>query len=207
MENCISLKEGRALYFSKIRVVWVQWLWLSFKTTMCLHIRIVLAQLVSVVLLTLWMAKFFLSFSHRIPWKNINVVYSLQTSALVPEIFKFKNCVKYANETTWQVIHSTHWVYKQSYLGQFEKVANNSTGNTPMAKKIPFSRQLTLFLSHPHDFNMSLRNHYNFFKSRINSFPWFYTVNPIDHLLGCRNGPSISQVLGLWDCDAFYTWF
>ena len=38
-------------------------------------------------------------------------------------------------------------------------------------QKIPFSWQLTLFLSHPRDFNMSLRSHYNFFKSRINSFP------------------------------------
>ena len=41
-----------------------------------------------------------LGVSHRIPWKNKNPDYCLQISALVPEIFKFEKCVKYANEMT-----------------------------------------------------------------------------------------------------------
>jgi len=45
--------------------------------------------------------------SYRIPLKNKHAVYSLQISALVPEIFKFEKCVKYANEMTDDVIHST----------------------------------------------------------------------------------------------------
>ena len=47
--------------------------------------------------------------SHRIPWKNQNAVYRLQKSALVPEIFKFENFVKYANEMTDDVIHLTQY--------------------------------------------------------------------------------------------------
>ena len=39
--------------------------------------------------------------------KNQNAVYRLQISALVPEIFKFEKWVKYANEMTDDVIHST----------------------------------------------------------------------------------------------------
>ena len=42
----------------------------------------------------------FLGVSHRILWKNENAVYRLQIPALVPEIFKFEKCVKYANEMT-----------------------------------------------------------------------------------------------------------
>jgi len=64
----------------------------------------------------------FLGVSHRILWKNENAVYRLQIAALVPEIFKFKKCVKYANEMTDDVIQSTQYyiiVCKQSYLGQF----------------------------------------------------------------------------------------
>ena len=41
-----------------------------------------------------------------------NAVYRLQISALVQEIFKFKNCVKYANERTDDVIHSTQYYIK-----------------------------------------------------------------------------------------------
>ena len=51
----------------------------------------------------------FLSISHSIPWKNKNAVYRLQISALVPEIFKFEKWVKYANEMTDDVIHSTQY--------------------------------------------------------------------------------------------------
>ena len=48
-----------------------------------------------------------LGVSHRIPRKNQNAVYCLQISALVLEIFKFEKWVKYANEMTDDVIHST----------------------------------------------------------------------------------------------------
>ena len=41
--------------------------------------------------------------------KNQNAVNRLQISALVPEIFKFKKWVKYANEMTDDVIHSTQY--------------------------------------------------------------------------------------------------
>ena len=51
----------------------------------------------------------FLSVSHRIPWKNKNAIYRLQIPALVPEIFKFEKWVKYANEMTDDVIHSTQY--------------------------------------------------------------------------------------------------
>ena len=51
----------------------------------------------------------FLSVSHRIPWKNKNAIYRLQISLLVPEIFKFEKWVKYANEMTDDVIHSTQY--------------------------------------------------------------------------------------------------
>ena len=44
---------------------------------------------------------------HRIPRKNKNAVYRLHISALIPEIFKFETCVKYANEITDDIIHST----------------------------------------------------------------------------------------------------
>ena len=49
----------------------------------------------------------FLSVSRRVPRKNENAVYRLLISALVPEIFKFEKWVKYANEMTDDVIHST----------------------------------------------------------------------------------------------------
>ena len=41
-----------------------------------------------------------------------NAVYRLQISALVPEIFKFEKCVKYANERADDVIHSTQYYIK-----------------------------------------------------------------------------------------------
>ena len=46
------------------------------------------------------------------PWKNENAVYRLQISALVPEIFNFEKWVKYANEMTDDVIHSTQYYIK-----------------------------------------------------------------------------------------------
>ena len=52
----------------------------------------------------------FLGVSYRIPnWKDKNAVYRLQISALVLEIFKFEKWVKYANELTDDVIHSTQY--------------------------------------------------------------------------------------------------
>ena len=39
--------------------------------------------------------------------KEKNAVYFFQIPALVPEIFKFKISVKYANEMADDVIHST----------------------------------------------------------------------------------------------------
>jgi len=49
---------------------------------------------------------------HRIPRKKKNAIYRFQISALVPEIFKFEKCVKYANEITGDVIHSTQYYIK-----------------------------------------------------------------------------------------------
>ena len=51
----------------------------------------------------------FLGLSHRIPGKIENAVYRLKMSALVPDIFKVEKCVKYANERTYDVIHSIQY--------------------------------------------------------------------------------------------------
>ena len=51
-----------------------------------------------------------LDVSHGIPWKNKNIVYHNVTtavSALVPKTFKFEKRVKYANEMSGDIIHST----------------------------------------------------------------------------------------------------
>ena len=62
----------------------------------------------------------FVGLSHRIPGKIENAVYRLEISALVQEIFKSKKCVKYANERTYNVIHSAQYNIKyKSYLSQF----------------------------------------------------------------------------------------
>ena len=56
-----------------------------------------------------------LSASNRIPRKNQNAVYRVQISVLqpvVPEILKFEKWVKYANEMTDDVIHSTQYYLK-----------------------------------------------------------------------------------------------
>ena len=54
----------------------------------------------------------FLGLSNRIPGKIKNAVYCFQISALVPEIFKFEKCVKYVNDRTDDVIHSTQYNIK-----------------------------------------------------------------------------------------------
>ena len=41
--------------------------------------------------------------------KDKNAIYRLQISSLVPEIFKFEKWVKYPNEMTNDVIHSTQY--------------------------------------------------------------------------------------------------
>ena len=64
----------------------------------------------------------FFGVSQRILWKNKNAVYRLQISALVPEIFNFEKCVKYAKlDDLWRHTLNPilHPVYKESYLGQF----------------------------------------------------------------------------------------
>ena len=54
----------------------------------------------------------FLGVSYRMLSNNENAVYRYQISALVPEIFKCEKCVKYANEKTDDVIHSTQYYFK-----------------------------------------------------------------------------------------------
>ena len=66
----------------------------------------------------------FLGVSYRIPWKDKNAVYRLQISALVLEIFKFEKWVKYANEITDDVIHSTQYYINyinRAILANFER--------------------------------------------------------------------------------------
>ena len=47
---------------------------------------------------------------HRIEfYERMNTVYRLQIPALVPEIFRFEKCVKYAIEMTDDVVHSTQY--------------------------------------------------------------------------------------------------
>ena len=58
----------------------------------------------------------FLGVSHRILWKNENSVYRLQIPAIVPEIFKFEKCLKYANEMVDDVIYSTQYYIKSGAI-------------------------------------------------------------------------------------------
>ena len=48
---------------------------------------------------------------------------------LVPEIFKFEKCVKYANEMTDDVIHSTQYYIK--YTAILRKVVGKSARDNP----------------------------------------------------------------------------
>ena len=54
----------------------------------------------------------FFVLSHRILGKIKNGIYCLEIPALVLEIFTFEKCVKYANERTDDVIHSTQYNIK-----------------------------------------------------------------------------------------------
>ena len=96
----------------------------------------------------------FLSVLHRIPRKNKNAIYRLQISSLVPEIFKFEKLVKYANEMTNDVIHST-----QYYIEYINRATLANLQRRPLklgsliilqeTQKIMFPWQLTLFQSPP----------------------------------------------------------
>ena len=100
----------------------------------------------------------FLSVSHSTPWKNKNAVYGLQISALVPEILKFEKWVKYANEMTDDIIHSTQ--YYTEYINR-AILANLLCKTLKLGRlivlqethlwlqKILFPWQLTLFQSPP----------------------------------------------------------
>ena len=50
-----------------------------------------------------------------------NTIYRLQIPALVPEIFKFKKCVKYANEMTDDIIHSVNPILYQVHVKLYIK--------------------------------------------------------------------------------------
>ena len=107
-----------------------------------------------------------LDFSHvsqRILWKNENAAYRLQIPALVPEIYKFEKCIKYANEMTDDVIHSTQYNIKHinwAFLVNLQRrplklgrlIALQQTHLR--LQNILFPWQLTLFSPHPLDFNM-----------------------------------------------------
>ena len=56
------------------------------------------------------------SYLHRILRKGKDAVYCLQISALVLEIFKFENWVKYANEMTDGIISSTKYCIKNIHV-------------------------------------------------------------------------------------------
>ena len=59
----------------------------------------------------------YLGLLHEIPEKIKKAVYRLEISALlVPEILKFKKCVKYANARTEDVIRSTQ--YNINYINK-----------------------------------------------------------------------------------------
>ena len=84
----------------------------------------------------------------------------MKISALVPEIFKFEKWVKYVNEMTDDVIHSTQYyieyINRELYLSQFAVQnteicqADSSMGNTRMAIKnfVPMATHSFPVLTH-----------------------------------------------------------
>ena len=99
-----------------------------------------------------------LGVSQRALWKNENAVYRLQIPALVPEIFKFEKCVKYANEMTDDVIHSTEYYITYINRAIFANLHRRplKLGRLIVLQKthlrlrhILFPWQLTLFQSPP----------------------------------------------------------
>ena len=78
----------------------------------------------------------FLGVSYRILWKNENAVYCLQIPALVREILKYEKCVKYANEMTDDVIHSTQYYTNYILLPkQVDCFFPRRTKQLPLARK------------------------------------------------------------------------
>ena len=60
------------------------------------------------------------------PWKNKNTIHCLQISVLSLEIFKFEKFVKYANETTDDLLHNPRlfiitWLAPQA--GKMDQIA------------------------------------------------------------------------------------
>ena len=105
----------------------------------------------------------FLGVSHRILWKDENAVYRLQISAIVPEIFKFVKCLKYANEMSDDVIYSTQYYIK--YINRAILINLQwrplKFGRLIVLQKTPYcyktfcSHGNSLFFSpHPLNFNM-----------------------------------------------------
>ena len=102
-----------------------------------------------------------LGLSHRFLGKIKNAVYRLEISSLVPEIFKLEKCVKYANERTDDVNHSSQYNIKyinrpisltlqQRPLRPSRLIVLQPTHLQP--NKNWFPRQLTLFQSPQPDF-------------------------------------------------------
>ena len=90
-----------------------------------------------------------------------NAVYRLQIPALVPEIFKFEKCVKYANEMTDDVIHSTQYYIKYINRAIFANLQRRPLKLGRLIHtygcKTFCSHDNSLFSSpHPLDFNMSV---------------------------------------------------
>ena len=83
----------------------------------------------------------FVGSPHRIPGKIENAIYHLEISALIPEIFKFdNNCVKYANERTDDIIHSTQ--YNIKYI-------NRAISVNLQQKPLKLGRLIVLQATHP----------------------------------------------------------
>ena len=84
-----------------------------------------------------------------------NALYLLQISAFVLELFKIEKCVKYANERTDDVIHSTQYSLKKSSsrdrICTAEIIETNGSlivlQATHMALNTMYPWQLTLFQS------------------------------------------------------------
>ena len=71
--------------------------------------------------------------------KEQNGVYRLQISALIPEIFKFEKCVKYANDMTDDVIYSIQ--YYINYI-------NRAILANLQCRSLKFGRLIVLYETH-----------------------------------------------------------
>ena len=105
----------------------------------------------------------FLVLSHRIVRKIKNANYSVKISALFRRYLSFKKCVKYANERTDDISHST-----QNNIKYINRAISVNLQKTPLKLgrlmvpqatpqqvfKIWFPWQLTLFQSPQSDFNI-----------------------------------------------------